>query len=1614
MNRGKEFLNKVSSTEHSKRENHNCSIVRLFVLRLLGCLSLTVSCLLSTTASATHLMGGWAGYQYLGLNSVTGNYEYQVTFKVYLYCDDITLPCGTCTNAPLDPSIQVGAYTQDFLDPNNPNKILAASFTIPLGSQTWVPLPGAAQCATAPVVCVEEGIYTMQVELPPSNGGYHLIFERCCRNYNIINLPSPPVYEGQTYYAFIPPTFINNNSPTFAQPPVPYICVNDTASILNTAIDPDGDVIVYSLVHPFTGYADQFNPAPAASNPYVFPIPLVPYNMGFSAAQPFGAGGYASVNAFTGLSQYLSPGIGNYVVAVELQEYRNNQLIGVTRLDMQIIVINCPPNNAPVLSSTTSQTSYVAQAGDSLCFPIKFADVNPGDSVFLTGSGAIFNLPTNPAATLTPNPNAGLGSATSQFCWDMGCNQPGNYIFIVQSPDNGCPPKIAYVVYTIQVLPYVGPTVITGPSPLCTGSSGTYSVPAASGTTFTWVVTGGAITSGQSTNSININWGASSSGTVSVTSYNVNGCPSDPISLNVNIQSPPVINAGTNSTICAGSSVTLTSTGGGSYFWVPSAGLSNPNISNPVASPTSATNYIVTVTSAIGCSNTDTVSINLHAPFMANAGNNNTVCTGGSLTLGGSPTGPAGSTYLWSPATGLSSTSSANPIVSPTSAVTYTLVVTNATACKDTDVVTIAISSPPVANAGSDITVCPGSNTTLNGTGGGTYNWSPSSSLNNPNISNPVASPTSNTTYTLVVSLSNCTDTDFVSMTTLPFPAVSAGADVSFCIGGSATLSAAGTGTYLWSPSSALSCITCASPVANPSTTTNYTVTITDASSCTNSDAVQVMVNPLPLANAGPKPGWVCPGFSLSLSASNGVAYNWAPSASLSNPNISNPVATPTSATTYTVNITDSNGCSNRDTVTISPSPTIPTNAGNNPSICFGQSATLGGNPTAPLNVTGYQWTPSTSLNSSTIANPVTTPIATTTYILTTTSNTCNGKDTIVVSVNALPVVSAGADVSICVGNSSTLISSGGQSYLWSNGGTTTSISVAPTSSSTYTVTGTDANGCTNSDSANVFVNTLPIVSAGGNLSVCSGTAATLIGSGAPSYLWSTGATTTTVSVSPTIGTTYTVTGTDANGCTNVDSATVFVSPLPAVSAGVDVSICIGTGSTLTGSGAQTYLWNTGVTTSSIPVVPTSSSTYTVVGTDVNGCTNLDTATVFVSPLPAVSAGTDVSVCFGSATTLTGSGGQTFIWSPAGTLNNANISNPVAVPTSATTYTMVATDANSCSNLDTVNVIVLALPSILTSNDTAICTGNAASLNASGGLGYNWSPSTALNNSTIANPIASPTISTTYTVTVTNADGCTKTDSVKVSINPSPLIDAGTNTVVCPGSAVTLNATGGITYVWSPSTGLSNSTISNPDASPSVITTYTVVGTNANGCTDSDFITISIGLIPTANFGYTLSLACGGMQAQFTDSSLNATGWSWNFGDGSTSLTTSSPIHTFPYSANYVITLTVTNPPCLDAAQTTISVDNLSSYLNIDTYNVFTPNNDGMNDCFRLNTNGRFAGCADLTIYNRWGVQVFHTEYSGACWDGRTAAGISVPDGTYFYLFDLNGLQLKGFITVLR
>jgi len=218
----------------------------------------------------------------------------------------------------------------------------------------------------------------------------------------------------------------------------------------------------------------------------------------------------------------------------------------------------------------------------------------------------------------------------------------------------------------------------------------------------------------------------------------------------------------------------------------------------------------------------------------------------------------------------------------------------------------------------------------------------------------------------------------------------------------------------------------------------------------------------------------------------------------------------------------------------------------------------------------------------------------------------------------------------------------------------------------------------------------------------------------------------------------------------------------------------------------------------------------------------------------------DQNICTGNAVQLNVTGGVSYSWSPALGLSATNIANPSANPTTTTTYTVTVTNSDGCIATDNITINVSENPIANAGSDTSICPGSSTSLSASGGTNYQWSPTNGLSNSSNANLIANPSTTTTYTVTVSNANGCTSSDQVVVAVAADLTINAGDDMVICPDETTPLSASGGSTYQWSPAEGLSSTTIANPTVTISEAVTYCVTVTDANGCSDSDCIAIQI------------------------------------------------------------------------------------------------------------------------------------------------------------------------------
>jgi len=580
----------------------------------------------------------------------------------------------------------------------------------------------------------------------------------------------------------------------------------------------------------------------------------------------------------------------------------------------------------------------------------------------------------------------------------------------------------------------------------------------------------------------------------------------------------------------------------------------------------------------------------------------------------------------------------------------------------------------------------------------------------------------------------------------------------------------------------------------------SYSVTLNVTTACgsdTETKTNYITVYAGPTANAGSDTSISCMGSATiggSPTGSGGAppyTYSWTPAGGLNDATIVNPTAS--AGGTYTVRVTDANGCWAEDSVVVTASSAPTADAGPDKEMCPGGSVVIGGTPTASGGASPYtyNWTPTAGLDNPAIANPTASRDSSTIYsVLVTDSDGCEAVDHVHVTVHAPTChISASPNDSVCQGTTVTLTEDGGDavSWSWSTGASTQSIQV--TASGTYDVTVTDDYGCPSSCQISVTVYDAPTADAGLDKQILCGAGSALIG----------GSPTASGGTSP-----YTYEWTPATGLDNAAIAN------PSASA---------------------------------------AGTYTVTVTDSNGCQGIDSVTVTVIGGPTADAGGDTGFCAGGSVQLSGSatGGTvpyTYDWT--GPENHPNTQNPtVSTPG---TYTLTVTDGNGCSDTDDVIVSQYSSPTADAGGDTGFCAGGSVQLSGSATGGttpytYNWTgPENHPNTQ-------NPTVSTpgTYTLTVTDGHGCSDTDDVIVSQYPNPAADAGADRQIISGNSVVIGGTptasGGTplyTFSWSPSTGLNDASFANPTASPAVNTTYTVTVTDSKGCTDSDDVTVTV------------------------------------------------------------------------------------------------------------------------------------------------------------------------------
>jgi gliding motility-associated-like protein len=684
-----------------------------------------------------------------------------------------------------------------------------------------------------------------------------------------------------------------------------------------------------------------------------------------------------------------------------------------------------------------------------------------------------------------------------------------------------------------------------------------------------------------------------------------------------------------------------------------------------------------------------------------------------------------------------------------------------------------------------------------------------------------------------------------------------------------------------------------------------------------------------------------------------------------------------TISTTSTV----SNCVSNLIPVVINaaPSPVITATA-NPTSICVGGSSVLTGNSNEPN--TSYNWN---SLGAG--ANHTVSPTTTTTYVVTgTTAAGCSAVDSVTVTVNPnlSPIITASAD-SICVGGNTNLTVSNiptTSTFNWSTGDVTNPINVSPTVSTTYQVTVSDGSGCTGTADIDITVIPDPIITPSATaLSICNGPSTTLnvtsntIGT---SFDWNQtlGAGNSHV-VSPTTTTTYTVTGTTALGCTGTADITITVNPNPVITTSASVNpICLGNNTTITANssvGGSSFNWNQGLGAgASHTVSPTVSTTYTVTGTSAAGCSGTDTITIQVlANLQPIITANPSTICENDSSSLTVTNvpaTSTFNWS------TGDITNPITVsPAATTTYQVTASDGSGCSGTTDVQLIVNPLPQITVTNDS-VCNGDFGNIVASGGTSYIW------DNGSTQNPLSdNPSQTTTYIVTGTDANGCSATAQGEILVVDPPTLQFVSSDAHCSqsdGSAEVIpsGGSGNYTYTWNTIPVVNTADIQNQAPG-----TYNVTVSD-NGCEASG--SVNIGNIP----GPFAAFSINPTQAEineiilFTDASIGAVLWDWDFGDGQFG-SGIDPTHQYISQGSYDVWLYIEDDyGCKDSTSNRVLINSLFTFY---IPNAFSPDGNAQNEVFLPQGVGVDEDRYLMQIFDRWGKKIFETTDIKEGWDGR-------------------------------
>ena len=960
-------------------------------------------------AFCTHIIGGEMRYEYIGPGSAPNSKQYRIRL----------LLLRGVTGAGFISQYIVGVFNND-----NNQKVIGSA-----ANGNWAAVEDFANPKPVPIIvspCIQPPppppgytykTYSFVIELPDNSNGYTVAFQTFSRqgSENIL------ADQGANYSCIIPglntlPRPLIDNSPAFSLP-ISVICENSFFTLDFSATDLESDSLVYSFCYAYDGgaatLADFQDPAPPPYNSVIYTNPP------FTSAFPMGP--QVAIDSKTGIISGIAPSFGvtgRYVVCVCAAEYRNGVFITVHRKDLIVQVYACVPLHA--------DPSFVPITCDG--FNVNFQDNSSGNPTSYLWN---FGDPASGAANTSTLPNP------SHLYTDTGIYQ----VKLVVSLNGNCNDS---VTKPLAVYPGFLPGYITSPA-LCVATpiqftDTTYSRYAPVNS---WRWDFGDPASGVLNTSILPNplhtYNLAGIYDVKLVVTNSKGCI-DSVTRPVLISDNPLVTLFPHdTTYCGLDSLQLTASGTGNFNWTPLTFITGGNTATPLVYPPVPTKYIVTLTSPQGCKSRDSLTITpLNDLTNAIVANPPTICEEDTLTLTGSSNHANNVTWLWTPAGSLGSPNQAVTTAFPIVNTTYTLTTTWGNHCVAVKTTNIIVKPLAIPNAGPDAFVCSGgqSSAQLNASGGNTYSWSPTTGLNNPNIPNPIASPTVPTQYVVSVGVTGCpklrTDTVFVDAGVLPVLTVMN--DTLICDIDTLAITTTGTGSFVWAPNYNISSTTAANPLVSPDVPTWYHVRLTDVVGCYSDDSVFIDVRDkvtlLPLRDTT-----MCKTDTLFMNTtSDGLHYTWSPNIEIFTNTIKRPYIIPTQNRVYTVTA-NIGKCSDTKSISIKVVPYPVAKAGPDEFVCFGFST--------QLSATGgsrYVWNPVTFLDNRFLPNPrVINPTANIRYIVTVTDILgCPKpvKDTAWVYVYPKMIVDAGPSDTTVVEDEPLFlkaVSTGtGNRYLWS------------------------------------------------------------------------------------------------------------------------------------------------------------------------------------------------------------------------------------------------------------------------------------------------------------------------------------------------------------------------------------------------------------------------------------------------------------------------------------------------------------------------------------------------------------------------------------------------------